>query len=312
MDRLDLEILQTMGFVLWARRPHGFDALSTGYIADEVGTTTVTVRERIDRMEEAGVVTGYQVYPSFSQLGIDGGGFVFEVEDPDAKAQAFEEVCLLDGVVDVTDVMGHGLLVGLGFRTEGELRRRLRLIGKRTGDGDPMRVSRTRRRDVDRPFSHLDWRIVRALRGRADASFSTIGDEVGVSYRTVKRRVDRMTDEGHLLVAPVVEAGEIAGLIPFDLFCEIQPGDRDGVRNELAKLYPDRLLAVRPPDVMLDEYFDLVLFAETMAELEDMRRRASELEGVENALAAVTRRSRETDWLDTLIEARVQDAAPQP
>lgn len=312
MDRLDLEILQTMGFVPWGREPIGFDTLSTGYIADEVSTTTVTVRERIDRMEEDGVVTGYQVYPSFSQLGIDGGGYVFEVDDPDEKAQAFEEVRLLDGVVDVTDLMGPELLVGLGFRTDSELERRLRLIGRHTGDEDPMRISRARRQDVGRPFSHLDWRIVRALRGRADASFSEVADEVGVSYRTVKRRVDRMTDEGHLLVAPVVEAGEISGLIPFDLFCEIRTEAGDSVRNELTKLYPDRLLAVRPPAVMLDEYFDLVLFAETMAELEEMRQQASQLEGVENALAVVTRRSRETDWLDALIDAQVRETAPTP
>lgn len=310
MDKLDLEILQAMGFVLWGRQPMGFDTLRTGYLADEVGTTTVTVRERIDRMEEAGVISGYQVYPRFSQLGIDGHAFLFEVENPDAKAQAFEDVCLLDGVIDVTDLMGSELLVGLGSRTERELRRRRRLVGKHTGDEDPMRVSHTSRQAVERPFSHLDWRIVRALRGRADASFSKIADEVGVSYRTVKRRADRMTDEEQLLVAPLVETGEISGLIPFDLLCQIRADTRESVKNELAKRYPDRLLDLRAPEMLLDEYFGLVLFAETIAEIEEMRQRAAAVEGVENAVTAVTRRSRETDWLDTLIEARVRDTAP--
>lgn len=309
MDRLDLRILQTMGFVLWGREPIGFDALSTGYIADEVGTTSETVRKRVRAMEDKEIIEGYQVYPSLTQLDLTATAVVFTVPDPDEKARAFERVGLIDGVLDVTDFHGPRLLVGLAHRTASERDRRVRLLARETGDDDPRIFENPERAEPERRLTHLDWRIVRALRGQADRSFSEIAEDVGVSRRTVKRHVDRMTADESLFVAPLVDPGEIPSLIPFDLFAELEERASDATRNELANRFPERLVSVRAPGFLPEDAIDLVLFAETMSEVEQMRQEASKVDGVERAQSLITRRSLDTEWLDERIEERVAATA---
>lgn len=310
MDHLDLRILQTMGFVLWGRQPLGFEALGTGYIADQVDTTPETIRTRIRKMEDRGIIEGYQVYPSLDQFDVDGVGAVYTVPDPDAKARAYDRLALVDGVVDVTDFHGPRMLVTLAHRTPGERDRRLELVARETGDEDPRIAVSWKRQEPGRRFTHLDWRILRALRGQADRSFSAVADDVGASRRTVKRRVDRMTDQGALYVAPLVDPGRIPGLVPFDLFVELDQAAGQGTRNELVKRFDQRVLAIRAPDVLVGETFDLVLYAETIAEVEEMRQQASDVEGVQRALALITRRTMDTAWIDEQIEERVRSTAP--
>lgn len=312
MDRLDLRILQTMGFVLWGREPIGFDALSTGYIADQVGTTSETVRKRVRDMEDQGIIEGYQVYPSFDQLDLAGRAAVFRVPDPDEKASVYERLGLLDGVLDVTDFHGSRLLVGLAYATPGERDRRLRLLVRETGDEDPRIFTGPGPEPPERRLTNLDWRIVQALRGQADRSFSEIADEVGVSTRTVKRRIDRMTDEDSLYVAPLVDPGKIPGLVPFDLYVELDEDADERDRNQLIRSFPDRLVAIRAPAIFSATSLDLVLFAETMAQVEQMRQQAARSPHVQRAIALITRRSYDTDWLDERIEERVQATAPEP
>lgn len=311
MDRLDLRILQTMGFVLWGRQPIGFDALSTGYIAEKVGTTPETVRKRVRRMEEKDIIEGYQVYPSLDQLDLTAAPIVFTVPDPDEKARAYERVGLIDGVLDVTDFHGPRLLVGLAHRSASERDRRIRLLARETGDEAPRTFQAPEGGEPDRRFTHLDWRIIQALRGRADRSFSDVAEDVGVSRRTVKRRVDRMTAEESLYVAPLVDPGEIPSLVPFDLFAELEEGAGEATRNELANRFPERLVAVRAPRLFAEDAVDLVLFAEAMAEVEEMRQEASKVEGVERTLSLITRRSYDSDWLDERIGERVRATAPK-
>ena len=312
MDELDLRILDRMGFLPWGRGATGVEALRPTRIAPHVDATAETVRERVARMEEAGVIEGYQVYPSIGQLDAGGAGFVFQVPDPDEKAKAIEEALLVEGVVDVTDFADARMLVTLGYRVASGLERRLEHLARITGDGDPLVVSRQPPEGVDRALSHLDWRIVAALRWDARRSFSDVGEELGVSYRTVKRRVDRMTEEENLTAAPLVEVGRIGGVLPFDLFLELQgePADHEKTRRRVLDALGERVLQLRAPTMLLPGYVDVVAWVDNLAQVEEIRRRVAELEGIERAITVLTKRSWETRWLDEQIEAKVQATAP--
>lgn len=312
MDALDLRILATMGMDPWGGDPPEPGSLSPSYIAERVDTTPETVRERVRRMEEAGVIRAYQVYPEPGQAGFDATAVSFRVPGEEATREAFRALALVEGVLEVHDLHGDVLLVGVGHRTEAELDRRLSLCTEITGDAEPRTISTRKGRTDLRPLTHLDWRIVRALRGDAKQSLSDVGEAVGVSYRTVKRHVDRMTEEGSIVRAPVVAPSRIEGVLPVELFVLLADDAGDGTVNDLVGLFPDRLVQRYVPPQGERWWVNLFCFADSLAEAEAMRRKAAEVDGVRRTQMILTRASRETDWLDRVIDARIEDTAPAP
>lgn len=312
MDALDLRILATMGMDPWGGDPPEPGSLSPSFIADRVETTRETVRERVRRMEKAGVIHAYQVYPEPGQMGLDATAVRVEVPDRPADGGTVRTLALVDGVFEIHDLHDDSLTVGVGHRSADELDRRLDLVAEVTGDQDPDPIHTREGRTDLRDLTHLDWRIVRALRGDAKRSPSDVADEVGVSYRTVKRRIDRMVEEGSIFLAPVVDPSKIEGVLPFDLMLVLQDDVDDAAVSELVGLFPDRLVQryVPPPEARW--WVNLFCFAESIAEAEAMRKEAAESPAVKQAEMILTRATHETDWLDRVIDRRVEDTAPDP
>lgn len=283
------------------------DALRPSFLADALGVTPKTVRERVQRMEDRGVIARYEAYPEPGQLDLDVTAVHLAVPEGTDKAHVVETLALLDGVFKVTDLRGPGLLVGLGIRTDRDRARRMRLLAREVGDGDPQALALRRGRRDQRPLTALDWRIVAALRGRADRPLAEVAEAVGVSYRTVKRRVDRMQEERSLCIAPVVDVARIDGVVPFDLFVVLEDGADDDAVSRVAGLFPDRRIQRYVPPGKDRWFVDLLLYAHTLAEVEDMRRKAAGTEGVARVETFLRRAAVETDWLDALIEARAAD-----
>lgn len=305
MDELDLRILAVTGFVLWGRQATSFDALGTSHIAQAVDRSPETVRRRLRAMEDEGVIRGYEVSPSFDHLGLHGEALLLQLPSADP---ALDELSLVDGVAAATDFVGPETLVVLGYQGEAERRRRLKVVEDRLGGSQARTVARHERSPPERELSGLDWRILRALRRDAKASPSEVAEAVGVTARTVRRRRRRMTDEGALYVAPRVAVEEITGAVPFDLLVEHAPGEGATVRNRLADVFGERLLSVPDRWPLEGPRLDLFLFAESMAAVDRMRDRAGEVEGVEDAVSLITKRTLRTDWVDALVDARAEAA----
>lgn len=305
MDELDLRILAVTGFVLWGRQATSFEALGTSHIAEAVDRSPETVRRRLRAMEAEGVIRGYSISPSFDHLGLHGEALFFDLgpEDP-----PLDELRLVDGVGAATDFVGPETLVVLGYQGEAERARRLEVVQERLGGSDPRTVARHERSKPERELTGLDWRILRALRRDAKRSPSEVADQVGVTARTVRRRRRRMAEEGALYVAPRVAVEEIKGAVPFDLLVEHAPDQGAAVRNRLADAFGERLLSVPDRWPLEGPRLDLFLYAPSMAEVDRMRDRAQDVDGVEEATSLITKRTMRTDWVDALVDARAEAA----
>jgi DNA-binding Lrp family transcriptional regulator len=303
VDERDLELLATMGYVPWSPTASDPDRLRPKQLAQRLDVTPETVRQRTRAMEEAGVIRDWEAYPNPGHLDLRVGGWALTPDERDLPDEVLAELELVDGVLEVFTYRGPLLGVALAYADEAQRDRRLDLLSRRLADPHPVHVIDPPIPSVDRELDPLDWRIAHALRGDARRPLSEVADEVDRSYRTVKRRFDRMTQQGSLFLAPRVDLSHVEGVLAFTLAVSLE-AEPETVRDPIAAALDDRVLhELVPPDPDAD-LLVVASWARTVHEMGRLEDAAAAVDGVRRAQALLSAGRRATDWLDERIRAR--------
>lgn len=174
-------------------------------IAEEVGVTDTTIRNRIDRLEENSVITGYHAEIDYEQA----GGLLTDLfmctTNAGDRAKRAKEILQIPGVVNVREIMtGHGDL-------------RVKAVGEDTED-----MTRIAREITNRGIEIVDEDLIRrehntpyqpfgpdekpsmptltdflALRGGAEVVELTVADGAPITRCTLAEANDRdlLTEE---------------------------------------------------------------------------------------------------------------------
>lgn len=301
-----MRILRAMRVGYWYLPSQAPDAFKPGVIAKAVGSTPETVKERIQRLESAGVIEGYQLIPALGCLGLEAGVYAFHVEDDDAMARAKERAALVDGVTGVFDYVGPVLSILLAYASAAERDRRLRLLSEQTGGAKPLLAWQAPHREPRRELTALDWRLLQALRHEALRPLEEVARDVGVTYRTAKRRLDPLFEEGAAERSVMLNPGRVPGLLPVELNLRLRD-DTPATINAVTKAYDDRAVLWFPRTGPDGQGLNLWFFASTLWEAELLRRQAAALKGVQRARALLRRDFVPVDsWVDDLVAARAK------
>jgi DNA-binding Lrp family transcriptional regulator len=307
MDSLDLKIVREMGFRPYGSRPQNLEAFKPSYLAKCTGVEPETVKARLARMEKSGFIRFYQVYPNFRHLGLQGSAYLFSVPDDDQKAEAIQKVEPIDGLVEIHNFLGPEMCVDMSHRGPEDLSRKLRLLAEFTGDAAPERIYERHMPSVERTLTRLDWRILKALRYKGRRPLAEVADEVGVSPRTIRRRFDRMAVEGSFFVVPAIDPGKAPGILLYELLFHLNPDASDSVFGQVLRLLDERYLYHYVPSSKALGNFDILLYAESSGETEEVRQKVRSLPGIAKVTALVFRAWREyTGWIDGAIEERIR------
>lgn len=296
-------ILRTMGTRPAGPRPKPLDALQPAHIARTTGLALNTVKDRIARMVEEGIIAGYTAVPNLRHLDLQASALYLEFTSVAEKQAAVEEIRDWDGLLELNDFLGRGLCADLAFQNARDWQDkvgRLALLakGREVREFYPWDAP-----PVTRPLSALDWRIVQALRRSPRAPAHEHARHAGVSARTVKRRLARMAEEGSIFVAPIVDPSKVDGLFIFALLIYLREGAGPRPMEELRQTFHDSLVYSFVPVSADLGHFDLLLFARSGAEVEALRRRAEDVDGVVRADAWMFRAFESVGpWLDRAIE----------
>lgn len=310
MDARDVHILRAMGTVPYGPHPKDPDAFKASTIARSVGTTAKTVRTRIRAMEESGVLRGYQAVPNLAHLELTAEGHFFVAADEAAKDDATKAALDLPRVMTIHDFLGEGICFEFAFVDQDERAGTLETLSDLTGDPHPKRFYDGVMPEVGRQLTNLDWRILASLRWDATKRLREVAKEVGVTRRTVKRRYDRMAQEGSFVTIALVDPGQAAGLLLFELLFFLEPGRDRSTAESILEVYGDHYLYSYVPASPELGHFDILLFARTAAEVAELRRRGEELSGVKRVEAWFYRRFEDhSDWLDDAITERLEATA---
>lgn len=281
MDWLDVRILRAMGIRPFGRA-RGADAIRAPHLARAVGTTVDTVKERVARMERSGVIAGYQVIPNLRHMGLVGEAYLVRGRTDAQKEAILAEASAIPRVLEVHDFLGEPVCVDFAVADAAERSAILARLEAVAGHA-PLRFYGREMPEVPRALTPLDWRILRAMRRDARGSPADVAALVGVSARTVKRRVERMADEGSFFVLPMLDMSKADGLILFTLLLHLEPdAGPETIRLVLRDLDESLLYSYVPASHEIGS-FDMALMAMNAAGIDQLRRRALAVPGVERA-----------------------------
>ena len=157
---------------------------------------------------------------------------------------------------------------------------------------------------TDIALSNTDWRIIRSLRYNAFKPLTTVAKELGVTAKTVRRRLERMANNGAIIVVPVVNPAQIANTITYTVLLYPSSEMWEGVMREVMRIFEQTYFLTRlsPP-----ENAAIHASARTRAETEDNLIKVKAIEGMKDARLLVLREIREyTEWLDSVIDKRIE------
>ena len=310
MDGLDLRILRSMGTDPYPPKPQDPGIFKASALAKNVGATPKTVRDRLAKMERQGLLRGYQIVPNHHHFGVAGACYYFRLQDEAQVEKAIVALENVDGVLGMALYLGAVFCIDLTYRNAADHERKEKLLQALAGQGTFLRYYEYQTPAPKRALTNLDWRIIQALRGNALRPLEEVASEVGVSAKTAKRRFDRIMGDGSAFIQPRVDWGQATGFIPFVLNFHLKPGSTKEALAPILQAFDERYLFGCVPAAEQLGNYALQLFAFSVAEIEELKRTALSLRGVERVEALIMRGMRgNPDWMADAITQKVQQTA---
>jgi len=307
VDDLDFKIFKAVGFLPFGPSAGDLSRLNPWVIAKKVGADGATVKLRLDKMKQGGFIHYFQIYPNFRLLGLTGAAYEFDLPDVLEKSAVIEKCALVDGVLEIHNFIGPTICIDFAYADGHEEARQLGLFRQLTGCTAPEKFYERDMPPVDIELSNADWRIIKALRYNAFKPLSEVARETGLSPKTVRRRFERMTSHGAVIIVPVVNPADIPNTITHTLLLYPTPAQREAaVTRALEEMGPATFLSrtTAPGNAML------CLAARTLAETEENLIKARRIPGMKDAKLLVLREVREyTQWLDSAIEKMISETS---
>ncbi|MDA4127186.1 MAG: Lrp/AsnC family transcriptional regulator [Thaumarchaeota archaeon] len=309
MKPLTIKILRSIGLRAYGIFPQDPNVFKPAYLATRLGVDSKTVKAHLAGMERTGFIRFYQVYPNFSHLGIEGSAYLFQSPEEDRRAELIQEIELVEGILEVHNFLGPSICVDLSYSSVPNLDNKLRRLCELTGDSTPVPFYERFMPEVKRPLSKLDWRILKALRYRARRPLREAAAEIGVNLKTFRRRFERMAQEGSFFITPALDPSKAPGLVLFELLVYTTPdADRSTIQRILS-VTDDHYVYHYVPSMQRLGNFDILAFAETTGEIEQLRRQVRYIPGVAKVDALVFRGWNEyTKWIDSAIDLKIEQS----
>ena len=302
VDAQDLAILGA-----FARDPRA----TYGEVGGGIGLSGNAVKSRVRRMTDEGVLGGFPAIPEPAFLGLAEGLLVFGgVDDLDEREEEIlRSLPDVAGVVFVDVALDHTVYVWTLHGDDADLDRIERAAISLVGKPPAYRVLGA----PPPPAAEApDWRVARALLPDARASLKELSVRSGLSFKTLKRRLRGVIQNGLVRIEPVLSGTDASGAVLFRLVLVL----REGADASAAA-------AALPRDAIVTRAAGgRVLVAEmqrpTLRAAQDAQRLArATTPDVERCFLQIATRRRFAAWLDEALAARaaaakVAAAAPKP
>ncbi len=298
LDELDMRILRELdspNSPQWNVRP------SFAEISRKLGVDEETVRLRVKRARERGAFPTWRLMVNPHVLECDAVTLEIEVDAEARKAKVVSQLRLVDGVTKIHDYRGKGLQVTVYSHPGEPLARKLRLIESICGS--PHSALWTSR--FPKPSMRMtktDWKIVNALREDAGRDLGDVAASLGISVRTVQRRLVRMKEAKAIFLAGAPNVGAVVGLVCcFVVFC---PDGR--AKTAVDAVIRSGFSRVGHIDSSPERYSVLGMPCENFAQAEAALERLKAIHGVEQADMRVIKEAiLVQDWLKSEMERRI-------
>jgi DNA-binding Lrp family transcriptional regulator len=176
----------------------------------------VTIRKRVKRFQQSGFLKGWRLFVNPALLGMRLAQLWLNVRPPSDKHDLIAKLRLMPGVIAISDYYGSTLTVIIVYEDEISAKKEFELIARIS------KAENLKRGNIPFPrcsieLKQTDWRIIKTIQENPRQSYFVISREVGISSKTVRRRLDRMIEESALFVLPSLNPSALDGAIMTDL-----------------------------------------------------------------------------------------------
>lgn len=288
--------------------PRDIDHLKPTFFARELKLSPETAKNRVRRMEKDGLIQAFEIYPNLALLGLQRSSYMFQVSDVSAKNRGLRDLDAIEGVGSVENFLGPQVGLEIFHRTPAERERRVQLVCRFLGGATALAYVPQASLPVKEPLSRLDWRIIQALRHRANRPLPNVAKELGVSARTVRRRVDDMWEQGSFDTTVQLDVSKITNHLLCNFHIRFQAEhDPKAVQSFYRAFDSQWAYCWAPPDRNVANLVAGLVF-NSPVEVEAALQRVLQIPGVASVEPYVTTSYVSHEgWLDDAIAMKIEE-----
>ena len=298
LDDLDLRIIRELG---GSSPPKWNVRESFSSISRKLGVDEETVRTRVNKAKERGFLPAWRVLVNPLLINCREANLDLEVNDEQHKADAISKIRFVDGVYSIVDFRGKEVLILMYHENTETLQSSVQLIES---------ICESSRLAIwNRPFprpdvqmSHLDWRIIDAMRDDAWRDLEEVAKSLDVSARTVQRRLSAMTEGKAVYLSRPPNVSAVGGLMcNFLVFCP-DPGKKRAADSAIHSTFS----RIGSSDTSPEQFSSFGIWCENFSEADIVTEKLKLMDGVQSVRMRVVRQIIVVqDWLKSQIAVRL-------
>jgi DNA-binding Lrp family transcriptional regulator len=279
LDKVDLGILKEL--LVNNGVPPGTGVLRKSFrsMAKDLGLDQGTIRSRIKKFQEQGVLRGWYLG---NTPGIAGQSVIYawlRVESEAGKEDVIEKLLSVEDIERVCNYFGPKVSFVLFHRNMPNPDAALERLASLTGLGKSVHQQATIR-VPPYEIKRTDAALIDVLRRDPWIPDSVVAKEVGISARSVKRRVTRLTEDGAIYMLPIIDLKVLQGIIPMELVVDYaSPESRAEVNGLIVSRIRENLVFSN----YTGPYGYFALAVPNISQVEIIKRWVKQLKGVRDA-----------------------------
>jgi DNA-binding Lrp family transcriptional regulator len=211
-------------------------------VAEKLELDEDTVRKRVDRLESAGIIRGWQLLVNPNVLGLKIYAVRMTVNPQLRMEEAVRKIKLVHGIISIVRDLVDVLTVGLFCESEEVFRSKVELISELTGTKE-LTTYVVSYPEAEVEPTYTDWRIIDAFRPDPLLRYTRAAEKLGLSSRTVHRRLRKLTRGNVIFFRPNIDFSLFEGSSCVDLFVSYtSSGFKHEVDRSIFAKYEDCIL----------------------------------------------------------------------
>ena len=214
MDELDVKILRSLISERAVSPSDTSVKLSLRGIATHLGADDMTVRYRYKRLQELDCLSIWSllVNPSFFGYGVT--ELLVDVQPESGKPDMIRKLKLIHEITGMVNFYGRAISLYVIYNGDKSRSRTIELISRVTNAENITQLRMPMPPSLTKELNAADVKIIRSLSKDARKSAVLVAKEVGLSTKTVRKRVDRLRKENTIMPLPILNMASIPGIIP--------------------------------------------------------------------------------------------------
>ena len=283
-------------------------------LAEKFDMSVNSIHKRVKSLVDLGVIQGFRSKLGFVNFPGITNIIIFGLSDIRQKKQLINKLGENEYIYNVTQGSGNSFYIHAYLRNIGELDSLVSFIRK-IGNLTDLIVGIDKRMPLIpfeeihfKPPTDLDYLIINSLKDNSRKSISDIALEVGASTKTIRRRLDRLT-ENYLIQFHIDWYPDKTGIIPSMINLKLDPAkiiDDKELKDKLIKIFGSKILFTwsfsNLPNLKI-----ISIWTQSMKELQELQDSLLSENYEKVDLTVLIEGKMFPTWIDTYLEDKVKE-----